>query len=85
MGAWAATETLSRENLYKCAACKKEVQATKQLRLSRLPQVLLVHLERFDVVEKVFTKGTEKALILKVRLNLTAVNDIVTNVQPLML
>lgn len=71
--------------MYKCAACKKEVQATKQLRLSRLPQVLLVHLERFDVVKKVFTKGTEKALILKVRLNLTAVSDIVTNVQPLML
>lgn len=58
------------------------MQATKELRLSRLPKVLLVHLERFDVAKKVFAKGTEKALILKVRLNLTAVNDIVTNLQP---
>ena len=41
-------ETLDGNESYYCAKCKKHCQATKTLKLCRLPQVLVIHLKRFS-------------------------------------
>eukprot|EP00210_Caulerpa_lentillifera_P001932 g1857.t1 len=41
-------ERLDRENEWYCSKCKYHVQATKQLRISRLPKVLILCLKRFN-------------------------------------
>jgi len=41
-------ERLDDDNMYYCSACKKHVRATKTMELWRLPNVLVVHLKRFE-------------------------------------
>ncbi|KAI8976274.1 hypothetical protein BDB01DRAFT_727849 [Pilobolus umbonatus] len=43
-------EVLEKEDAWFCPQCKKKRRATKQLTLSRLPDILLVHLKRFSLV-----------------------------------
>ncbi|OAD81118.1 hypothetical protein PHYBLDRAFT_129602 [Phycomyces blakesleeanus NRRL 1555(-)] len=41
-------EVLEKDNAWNCPTCKKRRRATKSLTLSRLPDVLLIHLKRFS-------------------------------------
>ncbi|KAI9011013.1 hypothetical protein CLU79DRAFT_709908 [Phycomyces nitens] len=41
-------EVLEKDNSWNCPTCKKHRRATKSLTLSRLPDVLLIHLKRFS-------------------------------------
>jgi ubiquitin C-terminal hydrolase len=41
-------ERLDDDNMYYCSTCKKHVRATKTMELWRLPNVLVVHLKRFE-------------------------------------
>ena len=43
-----APEVLSRDNKWYCSKCKDHVQATKSLQVWRLPEVLVLHLKRFE-------------------------------------
>jgi ubiquitin C-terminal hydrolase len=47
IGAFLKPEVLTIENAWKCDGCKKPVQATKQMSISELPNVLVLHLKRF--------------------------------------
>ncbi|KAK4521597.1 uncharacterized protein ATC70_004126 [Mucor velutinosus] len=42
-------ETLDKEDAWRCPKCEKKRKATKQLTLTRLPDVLLIHLKRFSM------------------------------------
>ncbi|CAO3630431.1 unnamed protein product [Mucor fragilis] len=42
-------ETLDKEDAWRCPKCQKKRKATKQLTLTRLPDVLLIHLKRFSM------------------------------------
>lgn len=42
-------ETLDKEDAWKCPQCKKKRKASKQLTLTKLPDVLLIHLKRFSM------------------------------------
>ena len=53
-------EKLSRDEMWKCPYCNCEREATKQITLTRAPQVLVVHFKRFamgkrEVAKKVHT------------------------------
>lgn len=41
-------ETLSGTNAYKCEKCKRSVAATKQFRIDKTPNTLVLHLKRFQ-------------------------------------
>jgi ubiquitin C-terminal hydrolase len=41
-------ETLGSSNAYACDQCKQKTRATKRLTLHTLPNVLILHLKRFD-------------------------------------
>ena len=41
-------EMLSKDEMWKCSYCKCERQATKQITITRAPQVLVVHFKRFS-------------------------------------
>ncbi|RKP07763.1 hypothetical protein THASP1DRAFT_5313, partial [Thamnocephalis sphaerospora] len=43
-----AEETLKGENAWHCPQCKKARSSTKKLTISRLPDVLIIHLKRFS-------------------------------------
>jgi ubiquitin C-terminal hydrolase len=53
------TETLNEDNKWTCSLCKQKVRATKQIRLSKLPNVLVVQLKRFEW-DKLTSAGTTK-------------------------
>ena len=42
------SETLDEKNTWYCSACKDHVMATKTLQVWTLPEVLVVHLKRFE-------------------------------------
>lgn len=42
-------ELLSGENQYECDTCKKLVDAVKGMKLEKLPDILTLHLKRFDI------------------------------------
>lgn len=46
-GAFCVTETLDGENMYMCETCGCRRNASKQLRLVRVPPCLVVHIKRF--------------------------------------
>jgi len=46
--AFAAEEQLSQSDTWYCGECKEHVQAFKKFSISRLPQILVVHLKRFS-------------------------------------
>ena len=41
-------EQLDTDNMYKCTACKKKTRASKRLSIHTAPNVLVVHLKRFE-------------------------------------
>ena len=45
-------EKLGRDELWKCPYCKCEREATKQITITRAPQVLVVHFKRFSASKK---------------------------------
>lgn len=46
-GAFCGTETLDGDNMYMCDTCGCRREASKQLRLVRVPQIMVVHIKRF--------------------------------------
>ena len=41
-------ETLDKKNTWLCPSCKKQVQAKKSIKIKRCPQILIIHLKRFN-------------------------------------
>jgi len=54
------TETLDENNRWECSCCGAKVCAKKQLRLSKLPTVLIVHLKRFEWDGSALTNTVKK-------------------------
>ena len=52
LGRHFAKENLEGENQYECEKCKTKVDATRQIQLHSLPEVLTVHLKRFSFCSK---------------------------------
>ncbi|KAJ1729116.1 ubiquitin-specific protease doa4, partial [Coemansia biformis] len=50
LDAYSETEILDGDNMWMCPKCKAKRKATKRLLISRLPDVLTVHLKRFSTV-----------------------------------
>ena len=48
---FSTSETLSTEYKYYCEECCSKQEATKRLRVKRLPQILALHLKRFKYME----------------------------------
>lgn len=48
LDAFVQKEVLDKGDMWNCPRCKKPRKATKQLSISRLPQILLIHLKRFS-------------------------------------
>ena len=42
-------ETLEKEDAWQCPKCLKKRKASKQLTLTKLPDILLIHLKRFSM------------------------------------
>jgi ubiquitin C-terminal hydrolase len=42
-------EILDKEDAWKCPKCQKKRKALKQLLLTKLPDILLIHLKRFSM------------------------------------
>ncbi|KAJ2850944.1 ubiquitin-specific protease doa4 [Coemansia brasiliensis] len=76
--AYAETEILDGENKWMCPQCKAKRPATKQLMISRLPLVLIVHLKRFSTIGHFREKLSTNVLIPTV--NLTLQNYVTTMV-----
>lgn len=53
-------ETLDQENMWFCPNCKEHRKATKELRLNRLPETLIIHLRRFKKVHHSFGASFSK-------------------------
>ena len=49
---FSTSETLTAEYKYYCEQCCSKQEATKRLRVKRLPQILALHLKRFKYVEQ---------------------------------
>lgn len=49
---FSTSETLTAEYKYYCEECCSKQEATKRLRVKRLPQILAFHLKRFKYVEQ---------------------------------
>lgn len=49
---FSTSETLSTEYKYYCEECCSKQEATKRLRVKRLPQILALHLKRFKYMEQ---------------------------------
>ncbi|EFH70531.1 hypothetical protein ARALYDRAFT_892011 [Arabidopsis lyrata subsp. lyrata] len=50
--AYLAEEPLGPDNMWDCPGCKKKRQAIKKLDLWRLPEILVIHLKRFSLNNK---------------------------------
>lgn len=48
---FSSSETLSMEYKYYCEECCSKQEATKRLRIKKLPQILAFHLKRFKYME----------------------------------
>ena len=63
---WGEKEILDE---YNCVPCKRNVQATKNLTIHRLPLVLVLHLKRFNAeAEFIMTCDGPRAVLNKVLL-----------------
>ena len=51
-----APEQLDLDNLYTCSACKKKIQPIKRLQIWHPPNVLTIHLKRFNIYGKKINK-----------------------------
>lgn len=59
-------EILEGDNAWNCPRCKKPCRASKSLTLSKLPDVLLIHLKRFSV-EGLFNNKLETMIDSPIR------------------
>jgi ubiquitin carboxyl-terminal hydrolase 12/46 len=50
---FSSTETLCSEHKYFCETCSAKQEATKCMRLKKLPKILAIHLKRFKYVDQV--------------------------------
>ena len=71
LDAFVREEVLDKGDMWNCPRCKKPRKATKRLSISRLPQILLIHLKRFsfkgpftDKIDTTVTFPTNSALDL---------------------
>ncbi|CDS00039.1 related to Ubiquitin carboxyl-terminal hydrolase 4 [Sporisorium scitamineum] len=71
LDAFVREEVLDKADMWNCSRCKKPRKATKRLSISRLPQILLIHLKRFsfkgpftDKIDTTVTFPTSTALDL---------------------
>ncbi|TKY88053.1 hypothetical protein EX895_003149 [Sporisorium graminicola] len=71
LDAFVREEVLDKGDMWNCPRCKKPRKATKRLSISRLPQILLIHLKRFsfkgpftDKIDTMVTFPTATALDL---------------------
>ncbi|SPO29816.1 related to Ubiquitin carboxyl-terminal hydrolase 4 [Ustilago trichophora] len=71
LDAFVREEVLDKGDMWNCPRCKKPRKATKRLSISRLPQILLIHLKRFsfkgpftDKIDTTVTFPTSTALDL---------------------
>lgn len=48
LDAFVKEETLDKEDCWNCPKCRKKRKALKQLTLTRLPDILMIHLKRFS-------------------------------------
>lgn len=65
-------EMLTGDNAWKCPRCKESLSTKKKLTITRLPAVLIIHLERFSlstVPQLTFVKNTSK-ITVPMRLNM---------------
>lgn len=46
-------EKLDKDNLYRCENCKEELEAQKKIEIYHLPQILIIHLKRFNNNKKI--------------------------------
>lgn len=46
---YTTTELLDDENKWHCPSCKRDTKSTKTIKLTRLPQVLIIHFKRFSL------------------------------------
>lgn len=49
---YTTTELLDNDNRWKCPKCQRQTKLTKTIKLTRLPQVLIVHFKRFKLNER---------------------------------
>ncbi|KAJ2685917.1 hypothetical protein GGH99_003624 [Coemansia sp. RSA 1285] len=61
------TETLTRDNRYKCERCNKLVEATKQMTVYRLPRILTLQLKRFSALGGKINRYVEFPLTLDMK------------------
>ncbi|KAJ1785208.1 hypothetical protein LPJ59_006198, partial [Coemansia sp. RSA 2399] len=61
------SETLTRDNRYKCEKCAKLVEATKQMTVYRLPRILTLQLKRFSTFGGKINRYVEFPLTLDMR------------------
>lgn len=61
---FSAHERLCSESKYYCEQCCSKQEATKRLRVKKLPQILALHLKRFKYVEQYnrFTKLSHRVV-----------------------
>ena len=61
---FSSNETLCGESKYYCEQCCSKQEATKRLRVKKLPQILALHLKRFKYLEQHnnFTKLTHRVV-----------------------
>ncbi|CBQ70188.1 related to Ubiquitin carboxyl-terminal hydrolase 4 [Sporisorium reilianum SRZ2] len=71
LDAFVREEVLDKADMWNCPRCRKPRKATKRLSISRLPQILLIHLKRFsfkgpftDKIDTTVTFPTNSALDL---------------------
>jgi len=50
INSYVAQETLSENDLWYCSECKKHQKANKKLDLYSFPEILIIHLKRFQVL-----------------------------------
>ena len=50
---FSAVEILCDENAWECPTCKKKTKSLQQIGLWKLPQIFLIHLKRFNGIQKI--------------------------------
>lgn len=73
INSFVSPEILIGDNAWKCSKCKENIKTEKQLTITRLPNILIIHLERFsfigdNLVNGKFVKNSSK---INIPLNLS--------------
>lgn len=75
INSFVSPEILIGDNAWKCSKCKENIKTEKQLTITRLPNILIIHLERFsfvgdNLVNGKFVKNSSK-INIPLRLNMS--------------